>query len=404
MDAAVLGDRLPEGTQKPLLGPSMPVIWKRVSQHKMKPLIKPSRWGFPLSKQRGRLPFTPTGHFALYDVKKGEVVKSDQWRPPDFRALIKIAQTEQGRSEVSCVLEEHENLLMAKPMILFEETGPTHFAFANQVSVQTDDTTPDGSTPDELVRTIQSHLWLANLEISSGCSPAWSATLPIPRDPHPDGPLAMTWNQLGDVHKTIVTAHRDRDVSGMLKGVVSNMHLLAKFAREAGFLPYIGHAHYIYECYLKSQINSSRPPSVAVSALKVLPGLGCCEMLSQYPRSTFQGLCGVTRGGQQQFATQTLRVRLLGIDFGNSITASSRGGNSTSSRALSTHPSSLYTPPSIFTRSLEPTPPYLPPARAPQLASCRGEKGTGCPWDDPGRRDCRWDKPELSLGQTHFLS
>ena len=47
----------------------------------------------------------------------------------------------------------------------------------------------------------------------------------------------------------------------MLKGVVSNMHLLAKFSREAGFLPYIGHAHYTYECYLKSQINSSRPPS-----------------------------------------------------------------------------------------------------------------------------------------------
>ena len=121
---------------------------------------------------------TPTGHFALYDVKKGEVVKSDRWRPPDFRALIKITQTEQGRSEVSCVLEEHENLLMAKPMVLSEETGPTHFTFANQASVQTEDTTSDESTPDELVRTIQSHLWL---EISSGCSPAWSATLPIPR-------------------------------------------------------------------------------------------------------------------------------------------------------------------------------------------------------------------------------
>ena len=59
----------------------------------------------------------------------------------------------------------------------------------------------------------------------------------------------MTWNQLEDVHKAIVTAHRDRDVSGMLKGVVSNMHLLPKFAREAGFLPFIGHAHYRNECY-----------------------------------------------------------------------------------------------------------------------------------------------------------
>ena len=193
--------------------------------------------------------------------RKGEVVRSDRWRPPDFRSLIKIAQTEQGRSEVSCVLEGHENLLMAKPMIFSEETGPTHFTFANQVGVQTDDTSSDGSIPDELARTIQSHLWLANLEISSGCTPTWSATLPIPREPHPDGPTIMTWNQLEDVHKAMVTAHRERDVSGMLKGVVSNTHLLAKFAREAGFLPYIGHAHYIYECYLKSQINSSRPPS-----------------------------------------------------------------------------------------------------------------------------------------------
>ena len=44
---------------------------------------------------------TPKGQFSLYDEKKGEVVKSDRWRPPDFRSLIKVAQTEQGRSEVS---------------------------------------------------------------------------------------------------------------------------------------------------------------------------------------------------------------------------------------------------------------------------------------------------------------
>ena len=69
----------------------------------------------------------------------------------------------------------------------------------------------------------------------------------------------MTWHQLEDAQNAIVEAHKARDVSGMLKGVVSNMHLLAKFSREAGFLPYIGHAHYnaIYECYLKSQITST---------------------------------------------------------------------------------------------------------------------------------------------------
>ena len=122
-----------------------------------------------LSPEQAARQITSTpGQFALYDAKKGEIVKSDRWRPPDFRSLVKIAQTEQGRSEVSCVLEEHENLLMAKPMIFSEETGPTHFTFANQVGVQTDDDSSDGSVPEELARTIQSHLWLANLEISSG--------------------------------------------------------------------------------------------------------------------------------------------------------------------------------------------------------------------------------------------
>ena len=43
-------------------------------------------------------------------------------------------------------------------------------------------------------------------------------------------------------------------------------------------------------------------------SLKVLAG-------SQYPQSAFQGLSGVAGGGQQQFATQTLRVHLLGIEM-----------------------------------------------------------------------------------------
>ena len=224
---------------------------------------------FDRAKQMGLTPeqaprqitTTPKGQFALYDQMKGEIVKSDRWRAPSFTSLIKIAQTEQGRSEVSCVFEDCKDLLRARPMILSDETGPTHFTFAHQIGVQTDDETSDGSMPDELVRTIQSHLWLANLEISSGCTPTMSTTTQMPKQPHLDGPTVMTWHQLEDAHQAIVTAHQGRDVSAMLKGVVSNMHLLAKFSREAGFLPYIGHAHYIYECYLKSQINSSRPPS-----------------------------------------------------------------------------------------------------------------------------------------------
>ena len=49
----------------------------------------------------------------------------------------------------------------------------------------------------------------------------------------------------------------------------------------------------------------------------MLAGLAFCEMLSQYPRSAFPGLARVTRGGQQQFATQTLRVHLLGLEGWN---------------------------------------------------------------------------------------
>ena len=40
-------------------------------------------------------------------------MKSDRWRPPDFRSLVKVAQTEQGRSEVSCVLEDVKSVVMA---------------------------------------------------------------------------------------------------------------------------------------------------------------------------------------------------------------------------------------------------------------------------------------------------
>ena len=206
---------------------------------------------------------TPHGRYALYDASKGEIAKSDTWKPPDFRSLIHAASTEAGRSELSCVLDDTRTVVMARPMILSDETRPTDYTFANHVTthVQTDQDLLDGSTPDELGRTIQSHLWLANLEISTGIAPAMSTTSEMPRQPHPNGPTIMTWHQLEDAQKAIVKGHRDRNVSAMLKGVVANVHILNKFSREAGFLPYIGHAHYIYACYLKSQINSSCPPS-----------------------------------------------------------------------------------------------------------------------------------------------
>ena len=112
---------------------------------------------------------TPSGRFALYDAQKGEIAKSDTWKPPDFRSLIHAASTEAGKSEVSCVLDDTRSAVMARPMILSDATRPTDYTFAHCVAtlVQTDDVV-DESTPDELDQTIESHLWLANLEISSG--------------------------------------------------------------------------------------------------------------------------------------------------------------------------------------------------------------------------------------------
>ena len=142
---------------------------------------------------------TPSGRFTLYDASKGEIAKSDAWKPPDFRSLIQPAGTEAGKSEFSCVLDDTGTVVMARPMILSDETRATDYTFANLVTAhaQTDQDLADGSTPDELARTIQSHLWLANLEISSGIAPAMSTTSQLPRDPHPDGPTIMTWHQLG---------------------------------------------------------------------------------------------------------------------------------------------------------------------------------------------------------------
>ena len=119
---------------------------------------------------------TPHGRFAFYDEARGEHVKPDDWKPPDFRSLIQVARTEQCRSEVSCVIDhDHPDLTMARPMTLTDDTRPSHFTFANQVDVQTDDSAGIAVTvPDELRRTIDSHLWLTNLEVSSGITPTMS--------------------------------------------------------------------------------------------------------------------------------------------------------------------------------------------------------------------------------------
>ena len=172
---------------------------------------------------------TPRGRFAFYDTARGEPVRPDDWRAPDFRPLIQAAQTEQGRSEVSCVFEHDDpNCIRARPMILTDNTRPGHFTFANQVGVQTGDGTSDPtSVPDELRRAIDSHLWLTNLEISSGSAPTMSSNSQLPRRPHPDGPSMMTANQLAEAQAELERAHVDQDITRMLKGDVSNMHYLA---------------------------------------------------------------------------------------------------------------------------------------------------------------------------------
>ena len=66
---------------------------------------------------------TPHDRFTFYDQARDEPVKPDDWKPPDFQSLIQVAQTEQGRSEVSCVIDhDHPQLTMARPMILTDDT------------------------------------------------------------------------------------------------------------------------------------------------------------------------------------------------------------------------------------------------------------------------------------------
>ena len=77
-----------------------------------------------------------------------------------------------------------------RPIIFTDDTHPSHFIFANQIGVQTDED-EQGATqvPDELSRTIESHLWLANLEMSSGIDPYYvcngrNAQRTTPRGPN----------------------------------------------------------------------------------------------------------------------------------------------------------------------------------------------------------------------------
>ena len=145
--------------------------------------------------------------------------------------LVQLAQTEGGKSEVSCAID-YDNPVFVKvvPMVHTDASRPSDFAFANHVSMQTDDSEDEDmpTVPAELRQTINNHLWLTTLEVSAAITP----TLPVqpffPRHPHPDRPTHMTKKQLLHAQLKLDQAHQQRDISKMLKGIVTNMHCLAK--------------------------------------------------------------------------------------------------------------------------------------------------------------------------------
>ena len=98
------------------------------------------------------------------------------------------------------------------------------------MSVQTDRCVDETSSdvPDELQQTIGSHLWLANLETSAGTPPDVRLRPEVSTHPHSEGPTALTKSQILDAQTQLEAGRRDRNLSKMLKGVVTNMHCLAQ--------------------------------------------------------------------------------------------------------------------------------------------------------------------------------
>ena len=186
-------------------------------------------------------PALPYLGFQILKLEKGQgkFVRPDDFKCPDVRSLIQVAQTEHGRSEVSCIIHSvHRDLLRAQPMILTDDSRPSHFTVANQVGVQTDDSDEDEEVipgiPEELHQTIGSHLWLRNLEVSAAITPRMVQQPLTPTRLHPDGPATVTRNQLLNAQLPLDQAHQQRDITQTLKGVVTNMLCLARFSQEAG--------------------------------------------------------------------------------------------------------------------------------------------------------------------------
>ena len=202
---------------------------------------------------------TPSGRLTLC-FQDGLILPSE-YKPPK-ESLVQLVQTEREKSEVSCAIDyDDPGFLKATPMVHTDVTRSSDFTLAH-MAIQTDDSEDEDipPIPEELRQTIGCHLWLANLEVSAAISPSMLLTPSFTMHPHPDGPTPTTMNQLLDSQVKLEEAHQNRDLTRMLKGVITNMHCLTKFARETGLTLYIGHAHYLFACYRTSQASSRSPP------------------------------------------------------------------------------------------------------------------------------------------------
>ena len=161
----------------------------------------------------------------------GKLIKPLDFKQPSAESLVQVAKAEQGNSEVSCVIDQ--SIRMGQTT----ESRPSADTFANMVVQTHEENSPvDAKIPDEL-KTIGTHLWLANMEVS-----AQSLVLkPLSENPpNPNRLTPMTKAQLLDAQTQIETSCKDKHLTRMLKGVVTNMHCLMTLSREAGFIPLFG--------------------------------------------------------------------------------------------------------------------------------------------------------------------
>ena len=73
------------------------------------------------------------------------------------------------------------------------------------------------------------------------------------------------------MHNRLLSKATRIEVFRLCSRELSQTCTFCKFSREAGFLPYIGHAHYIYECYLKEPDQLQSPSIRLRSEHRLVP-------------------------------------------------------------------------------------------------------------------------------------